>query len=121
MGDPDFEVKITEFTAILLILDLNPKLGALNKYTNWVVKLREDSRPRTLVLELTKACNYSCIHCFRFAARDFKVTFMDEELYHKIVKEAIDIGVRRIAYTGWASPRHTLGSWSSWRLPGSWV
>jgi MoaA/NifB/PqqE/SkfB family radical SAM enzyme len=74
------------------------------RYTNWVVKLREDSKPRTLVLELTTACNYSCIHCFRFAARDFKVTFMDEELYHKIVKEAMDIGVRRIVYTGWGEP-----------------
>ncbi|MFZ8795553.1 MAG: hypothetical protein ACO2O2_16965 [Acidilobaceae archaeon] len=53
------------------------------RYTNSVVRLREDSRPRTLVLELTTARNYSRIHCFRFAARDFKVTFMDEELYHK--------------------------------------
>ncbi len=74
------------------------------KYTNWIVRLREDSRPRTLVLELTTACNYSCIHCFRFAARDFKVTFMDEEFYHKIMKEARDIGVRRIVYIGWGEP-----------------
>jgi MoaA/NifB/PqqE/SkfB family radical SAM enzyme len=74
------------------------------RYTNWVVRLREDSKPRTLVLELTTACNYSCIHCFRFASRDFKVTFMDEELYHRIVKEAKDIGVGRIVYTGWGEP-----------------
>ena len=74
------------------------------RYTNWVVRLREDSRPKTLVLELTTACNYSCIHCFRFAARDFKVTFMDKELYHRIVKEAMDIGVGRIVYTGWGEP-----------------
>ncbi len=56
------------------------------------------------MLELTTACNYSSIHCFRFAARDFKVTFMDEELYHTIVKKARDIGVRRIVYTGWGEP-----------------
>ena len=74
------------------------------RYTNWVVRLREDSKPRTLVLELTTACNYSCIHCFRFASRDFKVTFMDEEFYHRIVKEAKDIEVRRIVYTGWGEP-----------------
>ncbi len=71
------------------------------RYTNWIIRLREDSRPRTLVLELTTQCNYSCIHCFRFAARDFKVTFMDQQLYHRILNEAKSIGVRRIVYTGW--------------------
>lgn len=74
------------------------------KYANWVVRLREDSRPRILVLELTTACNYSCIHCFRFAARDFKVIFMDEQLHRNILDEAKSIGVRRIVYTGWGEP-----------------
>jgi len=59
------------------------------RFTNWVVVLRGDSKPRTLVVELTTGCNYSCIHCFRFAARNFKVVYMDEDLYNRVLMEAV--------------------------------
>lgn len=74
------------------------------KYPNWIIALREDSRPRVLVVELTTACNYSCLHCFRFAAKDFKVTFMDDSLYERLLEESLKSGVRRLVYTGWGEP-----------------
>lgn len=74
------------------------------RYTNWIITLREDSKPRTLVVELTTGCNYSCIHCFRFAARDFKIEFMSDDLYERLLKEAYSVGVKRLVFTGWGEP-----------------
>ncbi|MDM7275511.1 MAG: radical SAM protein [Thermoprotei archaeon] len=74
-------------------------------FNDWVVSLREDSRPRVLVIEVSTACNYSCIHCFRYGAKGFTMNCnMNPSLYERILGEAEGLGVRRLIFTGWGEP-----------------
>lgn len=73
------------------------------RLSEWVIEFSGDSRPRELVVEVTTRCNYDCIHCFR---RNMSGNHgdMDLELYKKIVKEAYNMGVEKIVFTGWGEP-----------------
>lgn len=74
-------------------------------FSNWTVSMRDESKPRELVIELTTSCNYSCIHCFRFAVRDFNMScFMSRDVFNRIIDEALAIGVSKLVFTGFGEP-----------------
>jgi len=74
------------------------------KTSDWLICLRNDSRPRELIIEISTYCNYACIHCFRYGAKDFKQCFMSKDLFTKIINEAERVSVRRIIFSGWGEP-----------------
>lgn len=74
------------------------------KLHDWVVYLSEYSHPTTLVVEVSTRCNLACIHCFRYAAKHFKLVDMPYENFVKIVDNAVASGVRRLVLTGWGEP-----------------
>lgn len=74
-------------------------------FSEWVARLREDSHPRTVMVEVTSRCNLSCIHCFRFSSPGgFRFGDMSRTVYTRIVEEASGIGVRRLIFSGWGEP-----------------
>lgn len=46
----------------------------------------------------------NCIHCFRRAAKDLKDCQMDLNLFKKLIEEAIEVGVKKIVFSGWGEP-----------------
>ncbi|MGC9010355.1 MAG: radical SAM protein, partial [Sulfolobales archaeon] len=71
---------------------------------DWVIYLSNESRPKELMIEISTYCNYACIHCFRYGARDFKQCFMSKDLFMRVINEAKRVGVRRIIFSGWGEP-----------------
>ncbi|MEM1927495.1 MAG: radical SAM protein [Acidilobaceae archaeon] len=71
---------------------------------DWELRLAEGSAPRSLMVEVTSSCNYSCIHCFRFSSKSFKEYHMPLDLYKKLLDNAVRSGVRRIVFSGWGEP-----------------
>lgn len=67
----------------------------------WVITLSEDSHPEQLMIELTTACNYDCVFCFRRVTNEKLNGFMEEQLYRKILDDAVKAGIKKISFTGW--------------------
>lgn len=59
------------------------------------------SYPRRLVLELTNACNMSCVMCGRNAAK-FKPTMFDMDVFHSL--EPIMDTIEEVTLMGWGEP-----------------
>lgn len=74
------------------------------RIADWTIRLREDSHPRELMVEITTACNYACPHCFRFSIKDFRTCYMDLKLYREVLNSALDAGVEKITFSGWGEP-----------------
>jgi len=71
----------------------------------WIVKLDERTYPRSMMVEVTTRCNFSCIHCFRFSLHGrLQLGDMSKATYRKIIYEASKMGVRRLIISGWGEP-----------------
>ena len=67
----------------------------------WIVELSRDTHPREVMVELTTACNYNCIFCFRRATDEPLNAFMSEETFSKLIKDAEEAHVTKLSFTGW--------------------
>lgn len=56
--------------------------------------------PTTVLIEITSICNAKCIMCPR-QDMDRRMEVMDEKMYHKIVDQAADMGVKKFALNGY--------------------
>ncbi len=77
-------------------------IGIRDSY--WRISLDEDSHPDELMVELSTACNYDCIYCFRRKMINEEITVMSRELALHIIDEAVEAGVSRISFSGWGEP-----------------
>lgn len=71
---------------------------------DWIVKLSLESHPDELVVEVSSECNMNCLHCFRRAAQDLKPQHMDLNTFEELVREALEIGAKKIVFSGWGEP-----------------
>ena len=69
----------------------------------WVITLSEDSHPEQLMIELTTACNYDCIFCFRRVTNEKLNGFIEEKLYSKILSDAEKAGVKKGKVVVWGT------------------
>lgn len=51
--------------------------------------------PNNIMIEVTNACNLKCKMCYHKNMKR-KIGFMSEELFRKVIKEAIDLGVENV-------------------------
>lgn len=72
--------------------------------SDWVVRLRPDSHPREVALEISTACNLNCIHCFRKSAPGLKEGYMSMDVLKKVLDNVVNAGVGRVVLTGWGEP-----------------
>ncbi|MEM2740188.1 MAG: radical SAM protein [Candidatus Bathyarchaeia archaeon] len=71
----------------------------------WVVKLDEKAHPRSMMVEVTTRCNFSCTHCFRFSLHGrLRLGDMSRATYRRVVDEASMIGIKRLIISGWGEP-----------------
>ncbi|MEM2021606.1 MAG: radical SAM protein [Zestosphaera sp.] len=61
--------------------------------------------PKELMVEITTACNYSCLHCFRntMSNHDFNKE-MDAEIFKTLLKQALEANVEKLSFSGWGEP-----------------
>lgn len=71
---------------------------------DWEVRLRPDSRPETLVIEVATTCNLNCTHCFRKSARNIRPCVMDLELFKRLLNDVVEAGISKIVFSGWGEP-----------------
>ncbi|MEM3948868.1 MAG: radical SAM protein, partial [Zestosphaera sp.] len=71
---------------------------------DWIVRLRAESHPREVALEISTACNLSCVHCFRKSAVRFNEGHMEMDIFRRVLRNVVSAGVRRVALTGWGEP-----------------
>ncbi|NPA99960.1 MAG: radical SAM protein [Crenarchaeota archaeon] len=75
------------------------------KIDEWIVRLDENSRPETIIVESSTECNFSCPYCFRKTFyENIQKRFLDIELFKKIVEECDRGNIRRIVFTGFGEP-----------------
>ncbi len=67
----------------------------------WVLELSSDSHPRELMIELTTACNYNCVFCFRRSTKESLNGFMDSLTFHDLLNQAAEAGIEKLSFTGW--------------------
>ncbi|MBL7206069.1 MAG: radical SAM protein [Candidatus Aenigmarchaeota archaeon] len=67
------------------------------------IKKKTKSRMPVLLIEPTNACNANCRTCCR-ADMKREIGFMPMGVYEKIVKDAVDMGVKSITLTGFGEP-----------------
>ncbi|MEM1803540.1 MAG: radical SAM protein [Desulfurococcaceae archaeon] len=79
------------------------------RISDWVIALKDDSSPRTLVVEVSTKCNLSCLHCFRYSASNFSYRDMTLDEYVVIINNALRSGVKKVVLTGWGEP--TVNPW----------
>ena len=69
--------------------------------------------PFTIYIEQTKYCNFKCYYCMHsshdktdgvFARNGHHMVHMEEALYHKIIAQLGDLGIRRIVFSGLGEP-----------------
>ncbi len=75
------------------------------KIDEWIIKLDEHSKPRTVVVEPSLECNFSCPYCFRRTFyENIRKRFLEIETFKKISKECHSEGIGRIVFTGFGEP-----------------
>jgi len=67
----------------------------------WLVSVSGDTHPREVMVELTTACNYNCIFCFRRATDEALNAFMSEETFNKLIRDSEEALVDKLSFTGW--------------------
>ncbi|MEM2077418.1 MAG: radical SAM protein, partial [Sulfolobales archaeon] len=72
--------------------------------TDWVIELKSGARPREVVMEISTLCEFKCVHCFRWSARNFTETYMDMSKFSKILENLVQSGVEKVTLTGWGEP-----------------
>jgi pyruvate-formate lyase-activating enzyme len=78
-------------------------VSKLNNYTifkkiNYFWKLYLDKRPqypKNVQIEITNACNYECIMCYRHSMEN-KIGFMDFTTFTKIIDDCVESGVKSV-------------------------
>jgi len=60
---------------------------------------KENFQLKNLLIELTKSCNEQCPHCY-IPKKESKMGFLPKEEAFKYIKQAIEIGVKEIAFSG---------------------
>ncbi len=99
----DFSVSV-EF----LKINSNETRAEMNEWTmldgEWVITLSPDSHPKELMIEVSMDCNYDCVHCFRRNLRENANGFMSENLFRKLIEEAVEARVSKICFSGWGEP-----------------
>lgn len=71
---------------------------------DWEVKLKANSHPRELVVEVATTCNLDCVHCFRKSARGLETRVMSLELFERVLESAVEAGVEKVVFSGWGEP-----------------
>ncbi|NPA69854.1 MAG: radical SAM protein [Crenarchaeota archaeon] len=75
------------------------------KIDEWIVKLDENTRPKTIIVEPSLECNFSCPYCFRRTFyENIRRRFLDIELFKKISEECYRENIRKIVFTGFGEP-----------------
>ncbi|MCS7099598.1 MAG: radical SAM protein, partial [Sulfolobales archaeon] len=71
---------------------------------DWTIKLRSNSHPREAVLEISTHCEFRCVHCFRWSAKNFSEKYMKLEDFGRILENAASSGIEKLTLTGWGEP-----------------
>ncbi|MCX8185367.1 MAG: radical SAM protein [Sulfolobales archaeon] len=71
---------------------------------DWTIRLKYDSHPREVVLEVSTYCEFKCIHCFRWSVKNFAERYMKLEDFGRILENVLSSGVERVTLTGWGEP-----------------
>lgn len=74
------------------------------RFGDWVTHLKESSHPAELMVEISTACNFSCLHCFRFSSERFSEQLMDTEVFRAVLSRAEEAGVTKLMISGWGEP-----------------
>ncbi len=67
----------------------------------WLIELKKDSHPNEIMVELTTACNYNCVFCFRRATDEPLNGFMSVRTFERLLEQAVSAGVEKLSFTGW--------------------
>lgn len=74
-------------------------------FDEWLIELDEKSHPRSMMVEVTTKCNFSCVHCFRFSLHGrLRLGDMSRAMYRRVLDEASRIGVKKLIISGWGEP-----------------
>lgn len=71
---------------------------------DWIIRLRPEAGPKEVVLEVSTACEFKCVHCFRWGAKGFAETYMERGALSAIVDNLAKSGVSKVTLTGWGEP-----------------
>ncbi|MEM1623665.1 MAG: radical SAM protein [Sulfolobales archaeon] len=71
---------------------------------DWVIELKRGARPKEVVMEISTLCEFKCVHCFRWSAKNFKETYMEMDKFSRILENLVRSGVEKVALTGWGEP-----------------
>ena len=74
------------------------------KYEEFIIQLDGDSRPREVMVEVTRRCNLSCLYCFREMLSPGSLIDMEPQIFYRLLDEAVASGVTKFAFTGWGEP-----------------
>lgn len=72
--------------------------------TDWVIELKAGARPREVVIEVSTLCEFRCVHCFRWSARNFAETYMEIDDFSKVLENLVQSGIEKVTLTGWGEP-----------------
>ncbi len=73
------------------------------RIVEWDLQLSSNSRPQTMVVEVSGKCSLGCRHCFRNVVED-ELDLMDFKTMKQVILEARRAGVKRIVVSGWGEP-----------------
>ncbi len=74
------------------------------KIDEWIIQFDKESRPKTIVVEPSIECNFSCQHCFRNTFYEtVREKFLELDTFNKILKDSKNI-INRIVFTGFGEP-----------------
>ena len=65
-------------------------------YSRYIQLARETGKLAGLSFELTNYCNFNCTHCYRIHGS----SFLSEEIFHKALHEAEELGVIFVSFNG---------------------
>lgn len=71
---------------------------------DWDIELRPEARPKEVALEISTHCEFRCVHCFRWGARNFTESNMETGAFSRIVENLVESKVGKVVLTGWGEP-----------------
>ena len=90
--------------------ELKPNYDTNRKRLADIIPLKN---PFTIYIEQTKYCNFKCYYCMHsshdvrdgvFSQNGHRMMHMSEELYHKVIAQLGDLGIKRIVFSGLGEP-----------------
>lgn len=79
-------------------------MGFPLRFVDWVIYQSPKSHPEEAAIEVSTTCNFSCLHCFRYAVKGFEERIMDIDLFKATLDNALRAGVKRVVFTGLGEP-----------------